>query len=245
MEGRVSAGLNKIYKPGDLLTEDSEIKIKPLKKYVSRGGYKIEGAFNDFKLDAKGIKALDIGSSTGGFTDFLIKSGARKVTAVDVGYGLLSWNLRNLKNIEILERTNIRHLDTSLLKYKADLAVVDVSFISIEKIFKKILEATSSDAVILLLLKPQFELDRKDVKNRGVVKDKSLHIKSINKIIEFFKNFQVIIEGISFSKIKGYRGNIEFWVYLRKSVNSTEYNLNCDKIIDEVVNKAHDYLKEK
>jgi 23S rRNA (cytidine1920-2'-O)/16S rRNA (cytidine1409-2'-O)-methyltransferase len=245
MEGRVSAGLNKIYKPGEMIPADSEINIKPLKKYVSRGGYKIEGAFNDFNLDAKGIKALDIGSSTGGFTDFLIKNGASKVTAIDVGYGLLSWNLRKNKDIEILEKTNIRNLDTSQLKYKADLAAVDVSFISIEKIFKKILDSTSLDAVILLLLKPQFELERNDVRNRGVVKDKSLHIKSINKIIEFLKNFEVIIEGISFSKIKGYRGNIEFWIYLRKSINSAEYKPDYDKIIGDVVKKAHNYFKEK
>jgi 23S rRNA (cytidine1920-2'-O)/16S rRNA (cytidine1409-2'-O)-methyltransferase len=245
MEGRVSAGLNKVSKPGDLLPSDSEFEIKPLRKYVSRGGYKIEGAFNDFKLDAKGKAAIDIGSSTGGFTDYLIKSGAKKVTAIDVGYGLLSWNLRNFNNIEILERTNIRHLDTSRLKYRADLAVADVSFISLENIFKKILEVTLPDAEILLLVKPQFELERKDVKNRGVVKEKSLHIKALKKIINFLKNFKVSIEGISFSKIKGSRGNIEFWVYLRKSINSTKYKLNYDKIIDGVVKKAHNYFKEK
>jgi len=175
----------------------------------------------------------------------LIKSGAKKVTAIDVGYGLLSWNLRNFNNIEILERTNIRHLDTSRLKYRADLAVADVSFISLENIFKKILEVTLPDAEILLLVKPQFELERKDVKNRGVVKEKSLHIKALKKIINFLKNFKVSIEGISFSKIKGSRGNIEFWVYLRKSINSTKYKLNYDKIIDGVVKKAHNYFKEK
>ena len=239
MEGRIRAGGRIVSKPGDILPVDSKIEIIPKQPYVSRGGYKLEGAFKDFGLSAKNKTAVDIGSSTGGFTDYLLINGAKRVIAIDVGYGLLSCKLRNSEKVEVLERTNIRNLDSSRLKYHADLAVADVSFISIKKILSKIIDITAPDGSILLLVKPQFELRREDVKHKGIVKEKQLHIKALAGIVEFLESVRIFIKGIAFSRIKGTRGNIEFWIYLRKSTNSTKSKLNYDKIIGDVVNDAH------
>jgi len=239
MEGRIRTGNRIILKPGDIIPVDSKIELSPKRLYVSRGGYKLEGAFNDLGLSVKNKTAIDIGSSTGGFTDYLLLNGAKIVTAIDVGYGLLSWKLRNCEKVEVLERTNIRYLDRSRLKYFADIAVADVSFISIKKILSKILEITKPDADILLLIKPQFELRREDVKNKGIVKEKQLHIKALTDIVKFLENSRASIEDIVFSRIKGIKGNIEFWIYLKKSTNSTKSKLNYDKIISDIVNKAH------
>ena len=146
---------------------NSKIEIIEKMPYVSRGGLKIEGVFNDLGLDVSGKLAADIGSSTGGFTDFLIQKGAEMVVAIDVGYGLLDWKLRNSDKVDLLEKTNIRYLDINKFPYKADITVVDVSFISIKKIIEKIMGLTISSGKILLLLKPQFELDKKDITNRN------------------------------------------------------------------------------
>lgn len=239
MEGRIKVGDRIVSKSGDILSVGTKIEIIPKQLYVSRGGYKLEGAFNDFGLDVKNKTAIDIGSSTGGFTDYLLINGAKKVIAIDVGYGLLSWKLRNSEKVELLERTNIRYLDRSKLRYYADLAVADVSFISIKKILSKIIDITAPDASILLLIKPQFELRREDVKHKGIVKEKQLHIKALTGIIDFLESFRVSIKGITFSRIRGTKGNIEFWVYLRKFTNSTKSKLNYDKIIGDVVDDAH------
>jgi len=239
MEGRIKTVNNPNLKPGDMLPIDSKIELISKKLYVSRGGYKLEGAFNDLGLSVKNKTAIDIGSSTGGFTDYLLSKGAKMVTAIDVGYGLLSWNLRNCEKVEVLERTNIRYLDSSRLKCFADIAVADVSFISIKKILSKILEITKVDADMLLLIKPQFELRREDVRNKGIVKEEHLHIKALADIVKFLEDFSVYIKDIVFSRIKGAKGNIEFWIYLKKTTNSTKSKLNYDKIITDIVNKAH------
>jgi len=242
MEGRLVSEGKKVKKPGEMIPEDSRLEVIPEKLYASRGGHKLEGAFMDFGLDASGRSAVDIGSSTGGFTDYLIKNGADIVTAVDVGYGLLSWELRNHEKVWVLEKQNIRDLDPSILGYKAELVTVDVSFISLKNIFKKIMDISSSSADILLLIKPQFELKKEFVKHKGVVLEKEYHIRILHEMVDFFRNFKVSIEGISFSRIKGVRGNIEFWIYLRKSINSAKTESNYDKIIGEVADMAHKFF---
>lgn len=242
MEGRFSAGGRPVDKPGDLIPPEAGIDITPPRKYVSRGGFKIEGIFTELGLDASGKTAVDIGSSTGGFTDFLLKNGARHVIAIDVGYGLLSWELRNSKKVSVMEKTNIRYIGPDDLEFKAEIAVVDVSFISIKKFFKKILDITSEEAEILLLVKPQFELKPEFVKHKGIVRESSYHIDSLKEMVRFLTSFNVLVEEISFSRIKGSNGNIEFWIYLRKSINPNESALNYDKIIDDVVLKAHQFF---
>jgi 23S rRNA (cytidine1920-2'-O)/16S rRNA (cytidine1409-2'-O)-methyltransferase len=242
MEGRLLADGTPVSKPGDMLSKESTIRIIPGRRYVSRGGYKIEGAFTDLGIKAKGKNAIDIGSSTGGFTDYLVKNGAKSVTAIDVGYGLLAWDLRNCEKVRLLEKTNIRHLDPSVLESRADLVVTDVSFISIKKIFKKIMDISSTGAEILLLVKPQFELSREHVRHKGVVLERGFHTKALKEIVDFLKDFDISIEDITFSRIKGASGNIEFWIYLRKSIISAQSELNYDKIIDDAVNGAHLYF---
>ena len=239
MEGRLIADGTPVKKPGETVSIDSQINIIPEQLYASRGGYKLEGAFKDFCLDAQGRSDIDIGSSTGGFTDYLLKNGVDVVTAIDVGSGLLSWELRNNEKVWVLEKQNIRDLDPEIVGYRADIVTVDVSFISIRKIFDKIMEISSDNADILLLVKPQFELRREFVRHKGVVIEKEYHIKILREMLVFFKNYEVEVEGISFSRIKGAAGNIEFWIYLRKSIISAKSNLNYDKIIIDIVNRAH------
>ena len=215
--------------------------------YVSRGGLKIEIAFEEFGLSAVGKKAADVGASTGGFTDFLLKNGASSVITIDVGYGILAWELRNSPKVTVLERTNIRYLDPGRIPHLADFTVVDVSFISIKTIFKKILDITGSSGEILLLVKPQFEVKKEEVENRGIIKSAELHYKVLKELAEFTAGFPVEIKGITFSKIKGTKGNIEYWMYLKKNLDKKTLKdeksiLNYDKIINKVVKSSHNFF---
>ena len=246
MEGRVLVNSSLAEKQGEMMPLNSKIEIIEKMPYVSRGGLKIEGVFNDLGLDVSGKLAADIGSSTGGFTDFLIQKGAERVVSIDVGYGLLDWKLRNSDKVDLLEKTNIRYLDINKIPYKTDITVVDVSFISIKKIMEKIIELTNSSGKILLLLKPQFELGRKDIANKGIIKDPDLHSKALCGMIDYLKDLPVSILDIKFSRIKGARGNIEFWIYLKNSKTIAKSDLNYDKIIQGTVNAAHlFFLKEQ
>ncbi len=244
MEGRVKVGGSVIEKPGTFVNQDSEIKIISKNPYVSRGGLKLEGAFKDLGISISGKKAIDVGSSTGGFTDFLLKNGADKILDIDVGYGKLSWELRNSPRVTVLERTNIRHLNMEKIPFILNFAVVDVSFISIKKIFSKILELTDKNGEILLLVKPQFELKKNEVENKGIIRDKKLHYKVLFDITEFIMKFPVKIVDFAFSKIKGAKGNIEFWIFLRKCLKGAKYIINYDKIIKDIVDGAHNYFNQ-
>jgi 23S rRNA (cytidine1920-2'-O)/16S rRNA (cytidine1409-2'-O)-methyltransferase len=245
MEGRVRVAGSIIEKPGTMVNTDSEITVTPQDPYVSRGGLKIEGAFNDLGLNIIGKKAVDIGSSTGGFTDFLLQNGAAKIIDIDVGYGGLSWKLRNSPRVTVLERTNIRNIEIKELPFIADFAVSDVSFISIKKIFEKILDITSKNGEILLLVKPQFELRKDEVEERGIIKNKKLHFKALKDLKDFIIGYPVKIKGFTFSRIKGSKGNIEFWIFLIKCSKEAKYIINYDKIIKGVVDKAHIYFNQK
>lgn len=210
--------------------------------YVSRGGIKLEKAFSDFNLTAEDKKAADIGSSTGGFTDFLLKNGASEVIAVDVGYGITAWKLRQDPRVHLYERTNIRNLNISDIPYLSEITVVDLSFISIKAVFKKILEITDKDGIILLLVKPQFEARRQDIKRGGIVREITCHIEVLSDMIEFLNNFCVEIKGLTFSKLRGTKGNIEFWIYLKMSAsNIKKPELNYDKIVRRIAEDAHKY----
>ena len=239
MEGRVIINGRSADKQGKLIPLDSKPEIIEKMPYVSRGGLKIEGVFNDLDLDVSGKLAADIGSSTGGFTDFLIQKGATRVMSIDVGYGLLDWKLRNSDKVDVLEKTNIRYLDIESIPYKTEITVVDVSFISIKKIIGKIMDLTISDGEILLLLKPQFELDKKDIVSKGIIKDPELHSRALGGMINYLKDLPVSILDIKFSKIKGAKGNIEFWIYLKNSKTLAKSDINYDKIIQGAVNAAH------
>jgi 23S rRNA (cytidine1920-2'-O)/16S rRNA (cytidine1409-2'-O)-methyltransferase len=245
MEGRVRVAGRIIEKSGTMIDTCSKIKVTPQEPYVSRGGLKLEGAFKDLGLSISGKKAVDIGSSTGGFTDFLLQNGAAKIIDIDVGYGGLSWKLRNSPRVTVLERTNVRDLEVKKIPFIPDFAVVDVSFISIKKIFEKVLEITSKNGEILILIKPQFELKKDEVENKGIIKNRYLHYKVLKEIKDFIVEYPVKIKNFTFSKIKGAKGNIEFWIFLVKCFKGAKYIKNYDKIIREVVEKAHVYFNQK
>jgi len=242
LAGSVTADGILIDKPGTLVSADCDIKIKEIKKYVSRGAIKLEEAIRDFKIDLSNKTAIDFGASTGGFTDYLIKNQVTKIISVDIGYGQFAWELRNNNNIFLLERTNIKNLETSMLPFIPDLAVADLSFISIRKIFYKIFQLTSINAELLLLIKPQFELEKDLVENKGVIKNINLHIKALSDVVEFFKIYPGIkIKGVNFSKIKGAKGNIEYWIYLQKinQDNKGKKDLSYDKMVKDIAEKSH------
>ena len=251
LAGKVLVDGKKIDKAGKLVVRSASVEIIEDMPYVSRGGVKLEKAFLDFGLNAQGKKAIDVGSSTGGFTDFLLQSGADKVLAIDVGYGQLSWNLRQSPKVIVMERTNIRNISPQKIPFLSDLTVVDVSFISIKTIFKTLLDITSDDGEILILIKPQFEAAREDVEKGGVIRSKELHQKILQGVIEAVNNYGVEIKSITFSKLKGAKGNIEFWLYVKKTIkknkitkiNNKKTELNYDRIITDIVEKAYKYFK--
>ena len=251
LAGKVLVDGKKVDKAGTLIAASASVEIIEDMPYVSRGGVKLEKAFLDFGLNARGKKAIDVGSSTGGFTDFLLQSGADKVLAIDVGYGQLSWNLRQSPKVIVMERTNIRNISIQKIPFLSDLTVVDVSFISIKTIFKNLLDITSDGGEILILIKPQFEAAREDVQKGGVIRSKELHQKTLQEVIEVVNNYGVEIKNITFSKLQGAKGNIEFWLLVKKTIkknkiteiNNKKTEPNYDKIITSIVEEAHKYFK--
>ena len=251
LAGKVLVDGEKVDKAGTRVAASASVEIIEDMPYVSRGGVKLEKVFSDFGLNARGKKAIDVGSSTGGFTDFLLQSGADKVLAIDVGYGQLAWNLRQSPKVIVMERTNIRNISTKKIPFLSDLTVVDVSFISIKTIFKNLLEITAGGGEILILIKPQFEAARRDVQKGGVIRSKELHQKTLQEVIEAVNNYGVEIKNITFSKLQGAKGNIEFWLLVKKKIkknkiteiNNKKTKANYDKIITDIVEEAHKYFK--
>ncbi len=214
MAGRALAEGRVIDKPGAEIKRDVEITILEQSPYVSRGGIKLEGALSYFNIDCAGKTVVDIGASTGGFTDCLLKRGAKKVFAVDVGKGLLDWSLRNDKRVIVLEGRNIRYLESKDIGETVDAAVIDVSFISLKKVIPKAREFLKHKGTILALIKPQFEAEKEEVGEKGIIKDPEIHKKVIDKIKAFSEDLGFIVKGVSESAIKGAKGNREFWICL-------------------------------
>jgi 23S rRNA (cytidine1920-2'-O)/16S rRNA (cytidine1409-2'-O)-methyltransferase len=216
MAGEVKVGTRVAAKPSELLAIDASITIKAAPKYVGRGGLKLEGALDFFDVDVKGKIALDIGASTGGFTDCLLQRGAAKVYAVDVGHDQLAWKMRTDPRVIVLEKLNARDLSRAHIPEPVDLCVIDVSFISLTLILPNAFDLLTPDGVILALIKPQFELQRRDVGRGGVVRDAELHEKAKNKIVDFVTSLRHVVVGIVPSAITGTEGNQEFFACLRK-----------------------------
>jgi 23S rRNA (cytidine1920-2'-O)/16S rRNA (cytidine1409-2'-O)-methyltransferase len=216
LAGSVSVGTRIAAKPSELLDEQTAVAIKPSRKYVGRGALKLESALERFDIEVRGKTALDIGASTGGFTDCLLQRGAEKIYAVDVGYGQLDWKLRNDARVIVLERTNARFLTRDHVQEFVDICVIDVSFISLTLILPNALDLLKPDGVILALIKPQFELQRSDVGKGGIVRDARLHQKAQDKIVAFVSDLGHVIAGIAPAGIKGADGNQEFFACIRK-----------------------------
>ena len=204
-------------KAGTPVGVDSEIHIKGEDNpYVSRGGLKLKEALKEFNLDVEGIVALDVGASTGGFTDCLLQSGARKVYALDVGYGQLAWKLREDKRVVVIERTNVRYYDGADLDEQIDLAVIDASFISLKIVIPAVLKLLGNKAQILALIKPQFEVAREEVGKGGVVQDPAVHDRVLRDISSFCESLNLEVKGTCASPVLGPAGNREFFILARK-----------------------------
>src|SRR5437016_8977173 len=196
MAGVVTIGTRIATKPSELLDEQAAITLKPARKYVGRGALKLESALDYFKIDVRGKTALDIGASTGGFTDCLLQRGAKKVYAVDVGHGQLDWKLRNDPRVIVLEKVNARALTYRHVPELVDLCVIDVSFISLTLVLPNAFDLMTPTGVILALIKPQFELQRGDVGKGGIVRDQELHRKAQDKIVAFVIHSGHVVTGL-------------------------------------------------
>lgn len=203
-------------KPGLMVEENLEIFIKEKPKYVSRGGYKLEGAINNFNLNINDFICLDVGSSTGGFVDCLLKSGAKKVYGIDVGRNLLEENLKRDRRVVLLEGLNARYFTDDLIPEKVDLITIDVSFISLKLIVPAVLSALKEGGFILALFKPQFEVGRRDVGKGGVVKKIERILEKMEEVINFIENLKLKYINSCPSPIKGQKGNQEYFLLFQK-----------------------------
>ncbi len=239
MEGSVFVGTLRIDKPGEKLDEDVEITIKENPNiYVSRGGLKLEKAIETFDLSIADKVAMDIGASTGGFTDCMLKNGASKVFAVDVGYGQLDWKLRNDPRVVVMERTNIRNVTIEDIGENIDFISIDVSFISLRLVLPVAKTLLSENGEIIALIKPQFEAGKDKVGKKGSIRDKTIHFEVIKSVMEFCHDIGLGIYGLTYSPITGATGNIEFLIYLKNNIS----NMINDESIIAVIEEAHNTL---
>lgn len=217
LAGQVLVDERVLDKAGSQVPVSSNIRLRGTDiPYVSRGGLKLEKALKVFSIDVSGRTAIDVGASTGGFTDCLLQHGASGVIAVDVGYGQLAWSLRQDERVVNFERTNIRHLKLADLPWQPDLAVIDASFISLEKVLPPTLELLTRPAHVLALIKPQFEVGRGKVGKGGVVRDSAMHEQVLDKIRSLALELECRVIGIDESPVLGPKGNREFLIYLHR-----------------------------
>ena len=217
MEGKVLVGGAAVTKAGSMVEESASITLKePDIPYVSRGGLKLEAAAERFGIDFAGKTAMDVGASTGGFTDLMLKRGARRVYAIDVGYGQFDWRLRQDPRVVLFEKTNIRHLERDAIPEDIDIATVDVSFISLKLVIPKVMEFLRPGGEIAALIKPQFEAGRLEVGKGGIVRDEAARLRAVESVREAMRELGLEELGVMESPIKGQKGNIEYLIYLRK-----------------------------
>ncbi len=212
--GQVLVNGQKQDKAGSPVAGDADIRILGEQlPYVSRGGLKLEKALQEFRVNVEGKVAVDIGASTGGFTDCLLQHGCAKVYAVDVGYGQIAWKLRQDPRVTVIERTNIRTMDPSLIPEAADITVIDVSFISLDKVIPSALMFLKPEGEIIALIKPQFEVGREQVGKGGIVRDEAARDAAVGKVAEFAADLGMEVRGIVPSPITGQDGNVEYLIH--------------------------------
>jgi len=237
LAGEVRVSDQVITKAGQLVDEAAPILIAQKQRFVSRGGEKLAGALDVFGLDVTGLRVVDVGASTGGFTDCVLQRGASSVCAVDVGYGQLAWSLRNDPRVTVFERTNVRAADPAALGAPFDLAVVDVSFISLRKVLPNLLTLVDSQkGQLVTLVKPQFEAGKGRVGKRGVVRDALVHEEVLAGCVAACTEAGLVVRGLTFSPLKGPEGNIEFWMWAAMHGEPTEVSARS------VVEMAHTKL---
>ena len=230
-------------KPGTKFSEDCEVEIRgETLRYVSRGGFKLEKALDDFAVDPTGLICIDCGASTGGFTDCLLQRGAAQVYAVDVGYGQLAWSLRVDSRVVSMERTNIRYVTPEVFLERFDLAVMDLSFISLGLILPVVKRLLQPEGQVVCLVKPQFEAGKDKVGKKGVVRDKETHIEVIERFLKDARRFGFITSDLSFSPIRGPEGNIEYLAHLKLSAKPDDEGVEIDPVT--LVDNAHEVLSD-
>lgn len=239
MSGVVYVNGQKEDKPGLQVKTDSVIEVREKMKYVSRGGYKLEKAMEVFPIILEGKITMDVGASTGGFTDCMLQNGAKKVYAVDVGYGQFAWKLRQDPRVVCMEKTNMRYLTRDQIDHDIEFASIDVSFISLTKIIGPLQELITKDGEVVALIKPQFEAGREKVGKKGVVRDPEVHQEVIEKVLTFVRELGFGVRGIDFSPIKGPEGNIEYLAYLKNNTLGIDLEAQ-DAMIKNIVKASHE-----
>lgn len=241
MSGNVYVDGQKEDKAGTSFNDKVNIEVRGnTLKYVSRGGLKLEKAMANFDVTLEGKICMDVGSSTGGFTDCMLQNGAVRVYAVDVGHGQLAWKLRNDERVVCMEKTNIRYVTPDDIPDKIQFSSIDVSFISLTKVLGPVKELLSDDGQIVCLIKPQFEAGREKVGKHGVVRDKAVHLEVINKVIEYAVSIGFEVLNLEFSPVKGPEGNIEYLLHLQKHTESIYEHIPF--VPQNIVEKAHETL---
>ncbi len=214
LAGAVLVNEEPVDKAGALIAEEAAVRIRGEDHpYVSRGGVKLKGALDALNIRVDGFSALDVGASTGGFTDCLLQEGARKVYAVDVGYGQIAWKLRNDPRVVLFERTNIRHFQGVGVEEPVDIATIDTSFISLRHVIPSVLRFVKDGGMILALVKPQFEVGRGEVGKKGVVRDPAVHLRVVGELAAFFVEQGLSVRGTCESPLTGPEGNKEFFIW--------------------------------
>lgn len=244
MSGLIYVDGQKADKPGDSFEESSKVELRGKGlRYVSRGGLKLEKAMDSFALSLNGQTCMDVGASTGGFTDCMLQNGAVKVYAVDVGYGQLAWGLRNDPRVVNLERTNARYLTREAVPEDIDFCSMDVSFISLTLLLPVVRQFLSPTGKAVCLIKPQFEAGRNKVGKKGVVSDPAVHVEVIRKIVDFSLQNGFSVLGLTFSPVKGPEGNIEYLILLEKAQQAqSSASLPSP---ESVVQRSHETLDRK
>ena len=240
MAGKILVNGQKVDKAGTLIDVDAEIRILGEEMpFVSRGGLKLQKALDVFKIIMSGKIAADVGASTGGFTDCMLQHGAKKVYAIDVGYGQLAWKLRSNVQVVNMERTNIKNVTRADFLDELDFISIDVAFISLEKVLPVVYNVLKDSGEVVALIKPQFEAGREHVGKKGVVRDKKVHAAVIEKVLNCAAGLGFEVRGINFSPVKGPEGNIEYLAYLTKNLAASAFD---SAEILSVVDSAHEEL---
>ena len=242
MAGIVYVGEEKSDKPGNMVDENAHVEVRGHDiRYVSRGGLKLEKAMQVFPLTPEGKVCMDIGASTGGFTDCMLQNGAVKVYSVDVGHGQLAWKLRNDPRVVCMEKTNIRYVTPEEIPDRIQFVSIDVSFISLTKVLGPVKALMEPDGQVVCLIKPQFEAGREKVGKKGVVRERSVHLEVIRMVAAFAGSIGFEALHLEFSPIKGPEGNIEYLLHLRNDAGGNVYE-NGSIDAEEIVNQAHETL---
>ncbi|NLD20342.1 MAG: TlyA family RNA methyltransferase [Clostridiales bacterium] len=240
MAGLIYVDGMRIDKPGTSISHDADISVKEnLCPYVSRGGLKLEKALEVFDFSLEGFVAVDIGASTGGFTDCMLQNGAEKVYAIDVGYGQLDWKLRNDHRVVNMEKINVRYMDVDSVGRNIDFISIDVSFISLKLVFPVAAQLLHDKGCLVCLIKPQFEAGREQVGKKGIVRDPAVHRQVIGNVVKYGSENGLYAHGLAYSPVKGTKGNIEYLLFMRKYPAENAVN------VDLTVQLSHQELTEK